>query len=137
MAQYSAVLEQVQLWWSEQQPDLRYASEDLSYLFLPNMARHDWRKGRSVQQLAAELRPYLKVDAVRASRMLEQPAAQVALQVASQLVPQPFGSEIQVVVDVIEMAGSSNVADRQRALRGLVVAGAGLLLVMFLRGQAS
>ncbi|MGO8873682.1 MAG: hypothetical protein ACLQPH_20230 [Acidimicrobiales bacterium] len=123
------LLGQVHQWWSEQH---LHAQDGLSCLLRnPCGDGCDWREGRSVEQMAYELRPYLKADAVRAAGLLRQPDAQVARQVAVLLLPTPSLLGWNVVVDVIELAGAQTVAEQDWALAGLAVAGVSLLLVVF------
>lgn len=137
MAQYNIqpLLNQVQLWWSQQQPAPGDTPSGLNHLFNPYGMVGNWQKGRSRVQLANELRSYVKADSVRASGMLQQPDAKVALQVANLLLPKPLSLEVDVIVDAIELAGADTVADRRRALVGLIGAGASLLLFSLLFSQ--
>ena len=95
-----------------------------------------WKNGRTRDQLILSLRPRLKARAVEAAQLLEQLQNQIAVQVASALLPRPVGTELSVVVDLIEAAGAQTVEDRNRALKGVVVAvGVAVLIYLLSRGQ--
>ena len=94
-----------------------------------------WKGDRTFDQLLLGLRPRLKASAVEAAQMLEQPDAQIALKVASSLVPQPIGDELTLVTDLIEAAGAQTVKDRNRALVGAGIAFALIVAFLLSRGE--
>jgi hypothetical protein len=97
-----------------------------------------WRNGRSREELVATLRPYLKARAVQTSELLSTPDAQVAREIASTLLPAPFGEELNVVTDLIQAAGAQTLQQRDRALLRAAAGGVVLLgFFAFIRGSAS
>jgi len=141
---------QVQSWWNEQHiacgsevvPDsLGRPFEGLSFLYTREEWQKypvicpstcGWRNAKSRDQLLASLRPKVKANAVRAAGILDRPDVEVARQVASALMPAPYGEELTLVVDLIEAAGAQSVFEQKRALKGAGIACAtvvGLLLL--------
>jgi len=141
---------QVQSWWNEQHaacssevvPDpLGRPLEGLSFLYTREEwlaypvicpSTCGWRNAKSRDQLLASLRPKIKANAVRAAGLLDQPDVQVARQVASSLMPAPYGEELTLVVDLIDAAGAQSVYEQKRALkraRITAVSVVGLLLL--------
>lgn len=85
----------------------------------------------------ATLRPHLKANAVQASELLSTPDAQIAREIASTLLPAPFGEELNVVTDLIQAAGAQTLKQRDRALMGAAAGGVALLwFLVFMRGSA-
>jgi hypothetical protein len=82
----------------------------------------EWKKGRSEEELVQSLRPRIKATAVRTSGILQNPDVQLAQQVASALVPQPYGTELTLVADLIEVASAQTVQARNNAFAGAGVA---------------
>jgi hypothetical protein len=123
---------QLQLWWSQQH--LHPDDGGLAPLYRsPCGWGCGWQQGRTPDQIAGSLRPYLKVDAVQLAGVLQQPGAHVALAVANALTPTPVGLELTAVVDAIEAAGAMTVSERNRALAGLAVVGVALLFWFLFR----
>jgi len=144
---------QFQLWWNEQHaacgsavmPDpLGRPSEGLSFLYThaewleypvicPSTC--GWRNAKSRDQLLESLRPIVKANAVRAAGLLDQPDAQVALQVADALVPAPYGEELTLVVDLIQAAGAQSIFERKRALKSAGIAATVVSLLLLNTGS--
>ena len=146
------LIEQVQGWWVAQHLNCRqespdplgrpfeifrwsYRDEDLAPTPCPIFC--GWQRGRTTDQLTASLRPRVKAGAVRAARLLEDPDANIALQVAEALAPQPFGDELRLVADLIEAAGAQTEQGRNRALVGAGFAAFGLGVLFLGRGRAA
>jgi hypothetical protein len=143
------LFEPVQAWWTAEHekcvpvPVENYDPEWLVPFprFTPTVGPYcafgcGWRRDRSLDQLVLSLRPRLKASAVEAAQMLERPDAQIALQVASALVPRPFGDELTLVTDLIEAAGAQTVQDRNRALAGVGISLVVLALIyLFSKGS--
>lgn len=130
------LIELVQAWWTaehEQCQPIPVESYDPEEIIQPYMFRFrptvgpycgfgcGWKGDRTFDQLVLNLRPRLRVGAVEAAQMLEQPDAQIAPQVASALVPQPIGTELTLVTNLIEAAGAQTVQGRNQALVGVGV----------------
>ncbi len=139
------LINQLQAWWTQQHAECResvpqprpgFEGTGLEYLWnyesvteyldVPSLAMCGvacrWKNGRSEDELVQSLRPRIKATAVRASGILQNPDVQLAQQVASALVPQPYGTELTVVTDLIEAAGTQTVQGRNNALAGAGVA---------------
>jgi hypothetical protein len=117
---------QVQLWWTRQH--LHQDENGLASLYRnPCGSGCGWQRNRTPEQIAASLRPYIKVDAVQLAGILQQPDTKTALAVASALAPSPVGLELNFVVDAIKLAGAQTVRQRNRAFAGLALTGALLL----------
>jgi hypothetical protein len=140
---------QVQRWWMDQHAGCErmsadplgrpfegyawlYSQEDLPVICGLGCG---WSGGRTRDQLVLSLRPRLKAGAVETAGLLEQPDAQVARQVASALVPQPFGYELAIVTDLIEAAGAQTIRGRNRTLAGAGFSTLLLLGFFFFRQQ--
>jgi len=53
---------------------------------------------------------------------LSQPNEEVAEEVASSLLPTPWGTELTFVTDIVKAAGAQNAFQRRQALKGAGVA---------------
>jgi hypothetical protein len=131
MSDLGPLIEQAQAWWTaEHEPctppppawgEPAWGQENM---FAPIIRPFcgiscGWKGDRDRDQLVASLCPHLKAVAVEAAQLLEQPDAQVGLQVASALVPTPYGEELTIVADLIEAAGAQTVKARNKALLGV------------------
>jgi hypothetical protein len=130
---------QVQRWWTDQHAacgsgvsdPLGRPFEGLSVLYNFEEWRENavvcpltcgWRSEQTFDQLVASLRSEIKVNAVRTAGLLNRPDARVATQVASALMPAPWGEELTLVSDLIDAAGAKTVSERKRALKGAGIA---------------
>ena len=148
------LIDQVQAWWTQQhvecsepipEPRLGFEATGLEFLWncetvteslgIPSFSMCGvscgWKNGRSRDELVQNLRPRIRGAAVQASGILQDPDAQLALQVASALVPQPYGTELTLVADLIDAAGAQTVQGRYNALAGAGVAAIVLLALFF------
>jgi hypothetical protein len=144
---------QVQNWWDSQHaecpswlPDpLGRPVEGLPFLYTqvefeypsPCPLLCGWRDGQTTEQLVASLRPYLKAGAVSASGLLERPNAKIAEQVASSLLPAPFGDELMLVTNLIEAAAAQTTQVRNQKLVSAGIAAFVLAVFLFARGWES
>jgi len=94
-----------------------------------------WKSDRDRDALVASLRPHLKAGAVETAQLLEQPDAQIGLQVASALLPTPYGEELTLVADLIEAAGAQTVRARNWALAGVGATLLVLVCVFLFKGE--
>jgi hypothetical protein len=145
------LISQVQSWWDSQHAECPVLAPDplgrpfdgLSFLYTQAELEYSspcpllcgWRDGQTPEQMIASLRPYLKAGAVNAAGLLDRPDAQIAEQVASTLLPAPFGDELTFVTDLIEAAGAQTVQGRNRKLVGAGAAGFFLILFLLARGS--
>lgn len=144
------LINQTQTWWTEQHADCKelipqprpgFEGMGLEYLWncetvteslgIPSFPMCGiscgWRNGRSQDELVQSLRIRIRASAVLASGILQNPDVQLAQQVASALVPEPCGTELTLVSDLIEAAGAQTVQGRNNALAGAGVAAFALL----------
>jgi hypothetical protein len=118
----SPLLEGVQRWWSAQHEHPVPAGPDSPWDVvrfqheMPCGFGCEWRKGRTNDQLIASLRPYVRAKTVEAANALQQPSVRLALTLANQLMPRPYGTDLTVLADVIEAAGAQTVEARNRAI---------------------
>lgn len=145
MAEYNLqpLFNQVQAWWTDQHagcqpqpPRPRPGLEGLEHLWNYDTVAVSlgvrtnpmcglycgWKNSRTRDQLVGGLRWRIKASAVEAAGILEQPDVRLAQQIASALVPQPFGTELTLVTDLIEAAGAQTVQGRDRAMAGVGIA---------------
>lgn len=140
---------QIQPWWAEQHahqppaPQPQPGLEGLNYLWNYDQVAVSlgirpmcglncgWTNGRTRNQLVEELRRRIKASAVEAAGILNEPGVETSQQIASALVPQPFGTELTLVTDLIKAAGAQSVQGRNRALVGAGVSALALLWFFF------
>jgi hypothetical protein len=97
----------------------------------------DWRQGRSDEQLIESLKPYVKANTVQAAQALQEPPFRVGIAVAGALPPKPYGTDINVLADLIEAAGAQTVEDRDKAINRALVSVGGTLRFSLILGLIS
>lgn len=117
--------------WMERQ--LQQASQQWSPFAYPAHAPA-WRRGRTVPDLAGEIRQELSFGLAQASWWLSSPKDQEVLEVAGILLGYPYGPEVQILADAIIVAGAPKGSQqRQRAEQRALMTGAGLIANTYLR----
>jgi hypothetical protein len=117
-------------WWSRQLEAADAGSGDTAAA-----AGGGWRRGRSVEVLAAELRRDLPFEIGQARFLHRRPDTGAAAAVVAELEPPPEGEDAEVLAEAIVRAGATARKVRVTTAAGAVLTVFALVLRNVLRGR--